>query len=98
MLEAYNKRLSEEMEARKSVARMLHDYIAYQKDLLAQAEETLEVKWLFDIQSAKFREPYEILESSRVYKNSWVKGASNFWWFGSLLVSPNELKQKALLL
>ncbi|XP_045625450.2 regulation of nuclear pre-mRNA domain-containing protein 1B isoform X2 [Procambarus clarkii] len=42
MLEAYNKRLSEEMEARKAVARMLHDYIAYQKDLLAQAEETLE--------------------------------------------------------
>lgn len=49
MLEAYNKRLSEEMEARKSVARMLHDYITYQKDLLAQAEETLEVKWLIDI-------------------------------------------------
>lgn len=43
MLEAYNKRLSEEMEARKMVARMLHDYITYQKDLLAQAEETLEV-------------------------------------------------------
>ncbi|XP_037791464.1 regulation of nuclear pre-mRNA domain-containing protein 1B-like [Penaeus monodon] len=42
MLEAYNKRLAEEMEARKAVARMLHDYIAYQKDLLAQAEETLE--------------------------------------------------------
>lgn len=44
MLETYNKRLSEEMEARKAVARMLHDYIAYQKDLLAQAEETLEVR------------------------------------------------------
>lgn len=44
MLEAYNKRLAEEMEARKAVARMLHDYIAYQKDLLAQAEETLEVR------------------------------------------------------
>ena len=43
MLETYNKRLSEEMEARKSVARMIHDYIAYQKDLLSQAEETLEV-------------------------------------------------------
>ena len=43
MLEAYNKRLAEEMEARKAVARMLHDYIAHQKDLLAQAEETLEV-------------------------------------------------------
>lgn len=43
MLEAYNKRLAEEMEARKMVARMLHDYITYQKDLLAQAEETLEV-------------------------------------------------------
>ncbi|XP_045136375.1 regulation of nuclear pre-mRNA domain-containing protein 1B-like isoform X2 [Portunus trituberculatus] len=42
MLETYNKRLSEEMEARKMVARMLHDYITYQKDLLAQAEETLE--------------------------------------------------------
>ncbi|XP_042209725.1 regulation of nuclear pre-mRNA domain-containing protein 1A-like isoform X1 [Homarus americanus] len=42
MLEAYNKRLAEEMEARKAVARMLHDYIAFQKDLLAQAEETLE--------------------------------------------------------
>lgn len=43
MLEAYNKRLAEEMEARKMVARMLHDYITFQKDLLAQAEETLEV-------------------------------------------------------
>lgn len=46
MLEAYNKRLTEEMEARKAVARMLHDYIAYQKDLLAQAEEKLEVRIL----------------------------------------------------
>lgn len=46
MLEAYNKRLSEEMEARKMVARMLHDYITYQKDLLAQAEETLEVSFI----------------------------------------------------
>lgn len=45
MLETYNKRLSEEMEARKAVARMLHDYIAYQKDLLAQAEEKLEVRY-----------------------------------------------------
>ena len=44
MLETYNKRLSEEMDARKMVARMLHDYITYQKDLLAQAEETLEVR------------------------------------------------------
>ncbi|XP_050725631.1 regulation of nuclear pre-mRNA domain-containing protein 1B-like isoform X2 [Eriocheir sinensis] len=42
MLESYNKRLAEEMEARKMVARMLHDYITFQKDLLAQAEETLE--------------------------------------------------------
>ncbi|KAG0726575.1 Regulation of nuclear pre-mRNA domain-containing protein 1B [Chionoecetes opilio] len=42
MLETYNKRLAEEMEARKMVARMLHDYITYQKDVLAHAEETLE--------------------------------------------------------
>lgn len=49
MLEAYNKRLSEEMEARKMVARMLHDYITYQKDLLAQAEETLEVSCIYNL-------------------------------------------------
>ncbi|XP_076055474.1 regulation of nuclear pre-mRNA domain-containing protein 1B isoform X4 [Oratosquilla oratoria] len=42
LLESYNKRLAEEMEARKAVARMLHDYITHQKDLLAQAEEKLE--------------------------------------------------------
>ncbi|KAK3873744.1 hypothetical protein Pmani_021326 [Petrolisthes manimaculis] len=56
MLEAYNKRLSEEMEARKSVARMLHDYIAYQKDLLAQAEETLEEHRQKQIKVKKVRE------------------------------------------
>ncbi|KAK7077044.1 Regulation of nuclear pre-mRNA domain-containing protein 1A [Halocaridina rubra] len=56
MLEAYNKRLSEEMEARKAVARMLHDYIAHQKDLLAQAEETLEEHRLKQGKVKKVRE------------------------------------------
>ncbi|XP_064115585.1 regulation of nuclear pre-mRNA domain-containing protein 1B-like isoform X2 [Macrobrachium nipponense] len=56
MLEAYNKRLAEEMEARKAVARMLHDYIAHQKDLLAQAEETLEEHRLKQGKVKKVRE------------------------------------------
>ena len=43
ILETYNKRLSEEMEARKSVAKLLHEYISHQKDLLSITEETLEV-------------------------------------------------------
>ncbi|XP_071537696.1 regulation of nuclear pre-mRNA domain-containing protein 1B isoform X2 [Panulirus ornatus] len=56
MLEAYNKRLAEEMEARKAVARLLHDYIAYQKDLLAQAEETLEEHRQKQVKVKKVRE------------------------------------------
>lgn len=43
MINTYNKRLSDEMEARKSVAKLLHDFISHQKDHLSQTEETLEV-------------------------------------------------------
>ena len=39
----YNARLAQEMETRKNVSRMLHDFILHQKDKLAQTEETLEV-------------------------------------------------------
>ena len=46
MIDSYNNRLSQEMEARKAVAKMLHDYITYQKDLLHQAEEKQEVSVL----------------------------------------------------
>ncbi|KAL7636137.1 UNVERIFIED_CONTAM: hypothetical protein RMT77_012894 [Armadillidium vulgare] len=42
MINTYNKRLSDEMEARKSVAKLLHDFISHQKDHLSQTEETLE--------------------------------------------------------
>ncbi|CAL4137662.1 unnamed protein product, partial [Meganyctiphanes norvegica] len=42
MLEAYNKRLQEEMESRRHLARMLHDYITHQKDRLHHTEKSLE--------------------------------------------------------
>ncbi|XP_066969691.1 uncharacterized protein [Macrobrachium rosenbergii] len=64
MLEAYNKRLAEEMEARKAVARMLHDYIAHQKDLLAQAEETLEEHRLKQGKVKKVREEPSMFDKS----------------------------------
>ena len=43
LLLVYNGRLAEEMETRKNLSKMLHDFILYQKDKLAQTEETLEV-------------------------------------------------------
>lgn len=42
LLDGYNDRLSGEMQHRKKVAKMLHDFTQAQKDLLAQAERTLE--------------------------------------------------------
>lgn len=43
LLTEYNNRLSTEMECRKKVATMLRDFTQAQKELLAQAEQRLEV-------------------------------------------------------
>ena len=44
MLTDYNGRLAGEMDERKRVTRLLQDFTQSQKDLLAQAERTLEVR------------------------------------------------------
>ena len=44
LLNDYNGRLLKEMEDRKSVTKMLHDFTAAQKELLVQAEERLQVR------------------------------------------------------
>jgi regulator of Ty1 transposition protein 103 len=43
LLNDYNGRLLKEMEDRKTVTKMLHDFTAAQKELLVQAEERLQV-------------------------------------------------------
>jgi len=43
LLTDYNGRLLKEMEDRKSLTKMLHDFTVSQKDLLVQAEERLKV-------------------------------------------------------
>lgn len=43
LLSDYNARLSKEMEDRKTLAKMIHDFTAAQKELLVQAEERLQV-------------------------------------------------------
>ena len=43
MLTDYNGRLAGEMDERKRVTRLLQDFTQSQKELLAQAERTLEV-------------------------------------------------------
>lgn len=43
LLSDYNGRLLKEMEDRKSVTKMLHEFTAAQKELLVQAEERLQV-------------------------------------------------------
>ena len=43
MLTDYNGRLAGEMDERKRVTRLLQDFTQSQKDLLAQAERSLEV-------------------------------------------------------
>lgn len=45
LLNDYNGRLLKEMEDRKLVTKMLHDFTAAQKELLVQAEERLQVKF-----------------------------------------------------
>jgi regulator of Ty1 transposition protein 103 len=46
LLTDYNSRLASEMEYRKKLTTMLRDFLQAQKDLLAQAEHRLEVKFL----------------------------------------------------
>lgn len=43
LLDDYNGRLAQELEERKKVAKMLSDFIFYQKELLARQEQKLEV-------------------------------------------------------
>ena len=43
LLTDYNGRLLKEMEDRKSLTKMLHDFTASQKELLVQAEERVKV-------------------------------------------------------
>lgn len=43
LLTEYNQRLANEMDCRKKVATMLRDFLQAQKELLAQAEQRLEV-------------------------------------------------------
>lgn len=43
LLTEYNTRLANEMEDRRKVTQMLRDFIQAQRDLLAQAENRLEV-------------------------------------------------------
>lgn len=47
ILHDYNTRLSIEMEERKKLTQMLKDFQAEQKELLAQAEQRLEVYKIF---------------------------------------------------
>ena len=43
LLTEYNERLSQELKDRKKVDKMIADFLAAQKDMLAQAEERLEL-------------------------------------------------------
>ena len=43
LLEDYNQRLQEELKDRKKVGNMISEFLSAQKDLLAQAEERLEL-------------------------------------------------------
>ena len=47
LLTDYNGRLLKEMEDRKSLTKMLHDFTASQKELLVQAEERVKVNIIF---------------------------------------------------
>lgn len=46
LLNDYNERLAAEVEARRKVTTMLRDFLQAQKELLAQAEQNLEVSFL----------------------------------------------------
>ena len=43
LITSYNGRLQQEMENRKLLTKMLHDFTASQKELLVQAETRLQV-------------------------------------------------------
>lgn len=43
LITSYNGRLQQEMENRKLLTKMLHDFTASQKELLVQAEARLQV-------------------------------------------------------
>jgi len=47
LLTDYNTRLVCEMEDRKKVSSMLHDFIQSQRDLIDQAEQRLQVSYSF---------------------------------------------------
>ena len=44
MLTSYNNRLSTELDERKTVLKMLHDFIQGQQELFKQAEERMQVR------------------------------------------------------